>query len=536
MSPQGSPPSVSSGSSPDSPSLPEHPLAPRPGSDPASPSPASPSPATLSPAILSPAILSKESRTTLRQVVLLAAQRLVQIAAGFLYVALIPRAMGPEVYGQFTTLQAMSLWFSMLSGLGALSMMTRFVPEFIQRGDQAGLRKLCGSLLTLRLGTATAGALLYLTLVPLWFGDLDWLAIALVAATVSLRVASGLPFTLLLGLNLASRWGAAEMLRRLLLFPLTYGGYRLAGLAGACAAALTVEFLLLLLGLWWTRGYIPPPTLSLDRAFLQPYLSFSAVFFAGNLLIMAFQQGGTPLVRLISGHYAEAGYYSIAFGAYLAGSATLWKLISGFGALFSSLQMQGRTQELAAWTNRLLAGLAIAGVLATALLYCCADLAVARLLGDGYRPVARLLWPLSIAGLLAGPTTIARVLSVSFNLGRAAGIGAALQLLLFGVLSWLLVPSQGSMGAALAVLVAGAVYSGYTIWRVRAVLKFDILPWGEAVAWGLALSPLLWLGSFAEPLRLLVFVPVYLAVLLARRLVRLSDARLLVQALRSRQV
>ncbi|MBK7927560.1 MAG: lipopolysaccharide biosynthesis protein [Bryobacterales bacterium] len=383
MAHQGKPPSGTTGSQPDTPAG----MAPAP-TPLAGVEPASLTPGTLSPGTLSPGTLSEESRTTLRQVVLLAAQRVAQIAAGFLYVALIPRAMGPEVYGQFTTLQSISLWFSMLSGLGALSMMTRFVPEFIQRNDSAGLRKLCASLLTLRLGTAAAGALIYFALVPLWFGDLDWLAVALVSATISLRVASGLPFTLLLGLNLASRWGAAEMLRRLLLFPLTYGGYHLAGLAGACAAPLAVELLLLLLGLWWTRGYIPPPTLSLDRAFMKPYLSFSAVFFAGNLLIMAFQQGGTPLVRLISGHYAEAGYYSIAFSAYLAGSATLWKLISGFGALFSSLQMQGRTHELAAWTNRLLVGLAIAGVLATALLYSCADLAVERLLGEAYRPVA----------------------------------------------------------------------------------------------------------------------------------------------------
>ncbi|MBK7927559.1 MAG: hypothetical protein IPJ98_08710 [Bryobacterales bacterium] len=101
------------------------------------------------------------------------------------------------------------------------------------------------------------------------------------------------------------------------------------------------------------------------------------------------------------------------------------------------------------------------------------------------------MWPLSIAGLLTGPATIARVLSVSFNLGRAAGIGAALQLLLFGVLSYLLVPTQGSMGAAWAVLAAGAVYSGYTTWRVRTAFTFDLLPWGEAVAWGLALSPAL---------------------------------------------
>jgi len=479
-----------------------------------------------------PEPLSEESRRTLREVALLAAQRVVQIAFGALYVALIPRAMGPETFGQYSTLHTISLWFSMLSGLGALSMMTRFVPEFVQRNDLPGLRKLCGSLLTLRLGTATAGALIYFTLVPLWLSDLDRLAVALVSATVALRVAAGLPFTLLLGLNLASRWGAAEMLRRILLFPLTLAGFHYAGLAGACAAPLTVELLLLLLGLWWTRGYIPPPALPLDRDFLKPYLSFSAVFFAGNLLIMAFQQGGTPLVRLISGDYAEAGFYTIAFSAYLAGSAALWKLISGFGALFTSLRLQGRTQELAAWSGRLLTGLAIAGVAATALLYTCAGLVVARLLGHDYRSVASLLWPLGIAGIFAGPASLARVLAVSFNLGRVSNIGAAVQLLVFGALGWLLIPLQGGMGACWAVLAATAVYSIYTMRQVRAELDFPLLPWLECLLWGALLSPLAWAWPAAGPLRLLAFLTAFALALLARRLIRPADARVLLDALR----
>jgi O-antigen/teichoic acid export membrane protein len=479
--------------------------------------------------------LSEESRRTVRQVALLAAQRLVQIAAGALYMALIPRVMGPDTYGRFSTLQSISLWFSMLSGLGAVSMMTRFVPEFLQRDDLPGLRKLCGSLFTLRLGSATAGGLINFVLVPLWLNDLGWLPVALVSATIALRVAAGLPYSLLLGLNLASRWGAAEMLRRVLLFPLTYGGFLAAGLAGACAAPLVVEFLVLLLGLWWTRGYIDPPRLPLDRGFLTPYVAFSAVFFVSNLFIMAFQQGGTPLVRLIAGNYAEAGFYSIAFSAYLAGSATLWKLISGFGALFSSLHLQGRTRELAAWTSRLLTGLALAGVSATALLYTCADLVVARLLGESYRSVAGLLWPLGLAGILAGPATLTRVLTVSFNLGRASNIGAAAQLVGFGLLGWLLIPSHGSLGACWAVVGSSAVYSTYTTARVKKCLDFEVRPWLECVAWGILFSPLVWAWSAPGPVRLAAFLAIYVPALFVRGIVRVADARLVLGALRSRQ-
>jgi len=59
-----------------------------------------------------------------------------------------------------------------------------------------------------------------------------------------------------------------------------------------------VEGIVLCLGLWWSRGYVDPPSLPLDRPFLKPFLQFSAVFFVSNILIMFFQQGGTPLVRI----------------------------------------------------------------------------------------------------------------------------------------------------------------------------------------------------------------------------------------------
>lgn len=62
-----------------------------------------------------------ESRQTVRHVAVLAVQRVVLTVAGFLFAAVVPRAMGPEVFGQFSTLLASSLWFSLMSGFGAVS-------------------------------------------------------------------------------------------------------------------------------------------------------------------------------------------------------------------------------------------------------------------------------------------------------------------------------------------------------------------------------------------------------------------------------
>ena len=479
------------------------------------------------------ATLSDESRHTVRQVGVLALQRAVQIAAGVLFVALIPRAMGPEMFGQFVTLQTLSMWLSMIGGLGAVALMTRYVPEFVARGDRPGLRKLAGSLLTLRLINGLLGALLYFSIVQLWLHDLDRAAIALVALTITLRTAANLPFALLLGLNQVSQWGAGELLRRILLFPLIYAGVQAAGLRGACAALVVIEGSVLGLGLWWSRGYVDPPSLPLDRKFLKPFLQFSALFFGSNVMITFFEQGGTPLVRLISGDYAEAGYYGIAFGGYLAGAGALWKLLSGFGPLFSTLQIKGATAEVHVWIGRLLRVLAVCGVVVAGFLYGCADLLVAVVLGQGYEPVAALLPWLAVAGLAAGPGSIARVLAMSFGQGRIPLIGAAAQLACFVTVGWILIPRMGSVGGCVAVAAATSLFSVYGTWRIRNSIPYSVRSWAEVVILGAVCSPVLWAWNGFGPLRFTLFLALFAAAAMALGFVRVSEGRMLWHALRS---
>ncbi|MEP7366815.1 MAG: oligosaccharide flippase family protein [Acidobacteriota bacterium] len=464
---------------------------------------------------------------------MLAVQRVVQIAADLLYVALIPRAMGAEGFGQFSTVQSISMWFTMMSGLGAVSLMTRYVPEFLQGGDIAGLRKLTGSLFTLRLGTGALGAILYFAFVRLWLRELDGMAIAILAFTITVRIASSLPFTLLLGLNQAARWGAGELVRRLLMLPLTYAGFAWAGLRGACAALALTETVVLCLGLWWTHAYVARPSLPIDREFLKPFLKFSAVFFVGNILIVFFNQGGAPLVRLLSGEYAEAGYYAVAFGSYQAGAFVLWNLVNGFGALFTSFKIKGNAEAVRVWTSRLLRMLAVCGVLASGLLYSCADLLVTHVLGKTYAPVAVLLPVLALAGLASGPGSVARILLVSYDQGVMSIHGAAVQLVCFVALSALLIPRFGSLGACVGIAVATMVFSLYSTWRIQEAVQYPLGPWAGAVLLGVVCSPLLWAWSGFGPVRFGLFAVVYVGAATVLGVARLSEGRALLRAVRS---
>ena len=67
-----------------------------------------------------------------------------------LFALIVPRLMGPDLFGRYSLLTSVSMWFAMLSGLGAVSLLTRIVPQFSAAGDVIGLRKLVTNLLVLR--------------------------------------------------------------------------------------------------------------------------------------------------------------------------------------------------------------------------------------------------------------------------------------------------------------------------------------------------------------------------------------------------
>lgn len=462
-----------------------------------------------------------ESRQTVRHAAALAVQRVVLTAAGFLFAAVIPRVMGPEVFGQFSTLLASSLWFSLMSGFGAVSLITRFVPELMEKGERESVRKLASNLLTLRIVSGTASAVVFQLVVRQWLGDLPLWAIVLAGWAITARTAANLPFTLFLGLNEAARWGAADVGRRLLLFPFVYGGFMLAGLPGACGGLLLTELAILALGLWWSREYTVWRLMKLDMDFLRPFLRFSTAFFWANLLLTLFHQGGAPFVQFISGDYKEAGFYSIAFGAYLAGVQGVWKLLSAFGPLLTALRTRNDDAQLSGWANRLLVVLGVGSTLAAAFLFTYSDWVVARVFGAGYARVAELLPLFGLAGMFIGPSGVARLLAVACDLPKAAVQGAALQIGVFSIAGAVAIPKLGSVGAAWVVLAAVALYSAFVTWQVRSRVTYRLLPWFAVVGTGLLLSPLLRAGGWGFP----AFTTAFAAILLGTRIVTKEELK-----------
>ncbi len=65
------------------------------------------------------------------------------------------------------------MWFALLSGLGAVSMLTRSVPRMVAAGDEDGLRRLATSLAVLRAITGSCAAAGFFLIATLLLGEPD---------------------------------------------------------------------------------------------------------------------------------------------------------------------------------------------------------------------------------------------------------------------------------------------------------------------------------------------------------------------------
>src|SRR2546425_3934508 len=105
-----------------------------------------------------------EARVTVRNVALMAAHRGVQAAGGLLFFALVPRMMGPELYGRYALVTTMAITFALMSGLGLINTTTRYVPQLLVRDEAHQVRRLVGNLLALQVASAGGAPMLYLLL------------------------------------------------------------------------------------------------------------------------------------------------------------------------------------------------------------------------------------------------------------------------------------------------------------------------------------------------------------------------------------
>jgi O-antigen/teichoic acid export membrane protein len=394
-------------------------------------------------------------------------QRGSQIAGGVLFALIVPRWMGPDEFGRYALVTSISMWFALLSGMGAVSMMTRAVPGFVLRQDLEGLRTLVSGLTGLRAGLGLVAAALYLALTMFWLRDIDMIGLLFIAGAVFSRTVANVLLASMLGLNQAARWAFGETLRRWLTFVLVVAGFYAWGFRGACLGYFTAHAAALLFGAWTARAYVDRRALVPKLEFLAPYLRTGASFAAGNILLALSQRTGETLVHLSTGSFAEVGYFGVAYGVYVAAGQALWHFAVSFAPMLVGWKEQGDVPAIRGWISRFAFRLIAGAVGVAVLMVLVGRIAVALVLGPEYTSVSASLPPLAIAMVALTVANISRLRALVADRPGVAAIAAGLELAAFWGVGAILAPEYGSYGAALAVLVGATMNAGFSTWCLR---------------------------------------------------------------------
>jgi len=477
-----------------------------------------------------------EARTTVRNAGGILVQRGLHAASGFAFALIVPRLMGPDIYGRYSLLASLSIWFLLFSNLSLAEVIGRYVPEFVLREDRDGLQELWNDLFTVRLASAILAAGLYLGVTALWLRDLDLLVLVSMAGMVFVRAIADLLFAAFLGFNRASRWQVGETLRQWLSLGLLLPGFYLGGLRGAVASLLLTEFVVLALGIFWLRSHLAWPELHIDVRRSLPYLQFGLVFFASDVLITALGASGETMLRAVTGDYVQVGYFGLAWRVFMTMALAIPQLTMAFTPLLITLHAQGQTQALSRWIQRLLKYLALGGVVVAFGTLLLADDLVPVVLGAEYRPVAGTLVLLTLTMLPWAMGFVARLVAMIYVRPRAALTASAIQLIAFWILGAPLVARFGSLGSSIAMLAVSALHAGYFTWRMRRVLRYSLRDCLVTIGLGVLFLPLLLLrSSWTVNVALYgVFVLGYSGVLLLLRVVTRNEVSELWQAVVSR--
>lgn len=403
-------------------------------------------------------------RPLLRALSALSLHKIGQITGALAFAVLIPRSLGPELFGQLSFVLALSLLLHMVGDLGSLDIMGRFVPGWAQEGA-AGRRRIGGLVWQLTWARLGLGVFITLALV----GGGEWLApwlgpgrAALVGLGVALRLLSWAPYHLSFGLNRMGRWAIELSWRQWAMIPCLLVGRRW-GLDGLLVGLVMAEAVFLAPGVFWLRPYGRPPWPA--WAALRPYVRFGLGFFLANVLVVLLYRSGPVLLEVLTRDTVAVGYLGLALSLYMLLITIIGQYLTAFVPSLALLTTRGQMTEARRRLERVIHHATLAmGALLLGLGLLIEPLAP-LLFGPDFGPVGRLFLLLSLALPLQPLVSAGRGAAAAFGRPRVALAAMTVGLAVGLAAGLLLIPAYAATGAGLA-LVLGVLATAVTLLRV----------------------------------------------------------------------
>jgi len=457
--------------------------------------------------------------------------KLVEYVGLVLFSVIVPRVMGPDMYGRFAALLSLFGLLVVISGLGVLPTFGRFVPEYQVQGEKLKIQVLFTQSFFVRVLVAVFLSVVFVLLFTHLLPGTSLFTIAAGVGALLLGVPGITFYQFFYGLNALGKWLSQESLVKLLLL---IGLFLLGGMYSLDRAALALfltQLCLFLLGLVWTRSYFTFSKPVMNLSLLNEHLRFGLHFFSANLLLMVVWRAGEVVVLLFSGETTEVAFFNIANLVAMAVAALISQLAFMLSPSLTVLHVSGEQRRVDAWLGYSLKYLTIASFAFLFAVYTLGEWAVKLVWGEEYFPVIANLKVLAL-GLLAVPLVRTGISLAILHRrpGELIQVTAG-ALLTFIVVCAALISRTGSYGASVAVAsalgIAGMLsYYKFPLAQVLAIARF----------WRLLFLGLLSLGIIALPLALgiplgLISVIFFTALLFGSKVVSLREIQHIGQAL-----
>lgn len=454
-----------------------------------------------------------------------------------LSVMLIPRMMGPKIYGEYALLiSIIAIMASMLS-LGVVEIFGRFVPELEIRGESANIKRFSSNILALKSVINLIASIVLFSILQFAYGDRFPVTYFLLIVAILLVADWGtVPYALLFGLNRLGQFASRDLIRRALSLVLVVILFHYYGLFGAIMSTLLVEGSFTMLTFLWTRKYFRLENFRVDLSFLKPYLRFGFIFYMAWGLLNFWQRLSNPLIGYMTRDSREVALFDIPNQIFLITVAIILFAISSFVPIFTNLLLTGKEEKLIKWSKLIIKYTGILCMLIFwGFIFSGPDL-IPIIIGSEYTEI----FPKGVV-LLSGifPMSFAQLGVVFSVIYKEPGkyfqaLCFAFSTFLFA--SVLLIPKYASMGCSIATFISCMVLALVIGVYFREKLIPCLSDYFKVIAPGFIFVLFLFFrGSLITNLLLVVCsVATYILLLFACRVLNLQEIKEIFQAIRHR--
>lgn len=382
-----------------------------------------------------------------------------------LFVLVVPRLMGPALYGSFAVLLAVIGVLTLITGLGVQAVFARYVPEYERRGDRVRTRGVFVQMLLARSVVAIVLGVAFISFVPRLIEGVTTTALFLGVGAFLLRAVGLTSFHLFYGLNSLGRWMTHDALSRILVLAVLTLAGGFANIERAALSLFLAEVILAALGAYWARTFFTISPGTFTASTMREHLRFGMVFFGASLFIMLAWRGGEIMLAVFTRESTEVAYFNIANAAVLSLAGLVGKLARILTPSVTSLYLAGRLGQMERWLAYSLKYLTILAFGLIFMTFVFGHWAVPMLLGKEYVAVLPNLEILVLALVPVAFIMSGMSLAVARSQLRAALTATAAGFLVYLAVTAILIPALGSVGASLAVVLSLVVTSTLTCFR-----------------------------------------------------------------------